>query len=46
MRTDSFNCATFKCALCDFTGGEQIEMEIHDARMHSEKYECALCDFE
>ena len=46
MRTHSFNYATFKCALCDFIGGEQIEMEIHNARLHSEKNECALCDFE
>ena len=46
MRTHSFTYVTFKCALCDFIGGEQIEMEIHDARLHSEKNECALCDFE
>ena len=46
MRTHSFNYVTFKCALCDFIGGEQIEMEIHNARLHSEKNECALCDFE
>ena len=45
-RTHSFNYVTFKCALCDFIGGEQIDMEIHDARVHSDKHECALCDFE
>ena len=45
-RTHSFNYVTFKCALCDFMGGEQIEMEIHDAKMHSEKFECDLCEFE
>ena len=46
MRTHSFNYATFKCALCEFIGGEQIEMEIHDARVQGDKNECALCGFE
>ena len=39
MRTHSFNYVTFKCTHCDFIGGEQIEMEIHNARLHSERNE-------
>ena len=45
LRTHSYNYATFKCALCDFIGGEDIKMEIHNAKMHSDKIECGLFDF-
>ena len=46
MRTHSYNYATFKCALCDFVGGEALDMEVHTAKAHSDNFECGLCDFE
>ena len=34
------------CSQCAFIGWEQVEMEIHDAKIHSEKFQCAIGDFE
>ena len=45
QRTHSYKHAQFKCDLCEFIGGEEIEMEVHVARTHGENYECGLCDF-
>ena len=45
LRIHSYKHAQFKCDLCDFIGGEEIEMEVHVARTHGENYECGLCDF-
>ena len=46
MRTHSYNYVTFKCTLCDFVGGEALDMEVHTATTHSDDFECGLCDFE
>ena len=32
--------------MCEFVGGEEIDMEVHNAKRHSDKFECGLCDFE
>ena len=46
LRTRSIKHAQLKCELCDFFGGEEIEMGIPTARKHGENYECYLCDYE
>ena len=46
MRTHSYRHATYKCAMCEFVGGEEIDMEVHNAKMHSDKFDCGLCEFE
>ena len=34
------------CSQCAFIGVEQVEMKMHDAKIHSEKFQCALGDIE
>ena len=46
MRTHSYQYATYKCAMCEFVGGEEIDMEVHNAKKHSDKFECGHCEFE
>ena len=46
MRTHSYKYCQFKCELCEFIGGDDLEMEVHAARMHGIKFECGLCDYE
>ena len=42
MRTHSYKDAVYKCDLCDFIGGDQIEMEVHLAKLHGDNFECGL----
>ena len=45
MRTHSYKLAQFKCDHCDLVGEDEIDMEVHVARTHEEKFECGLCDY-
>ena len=44
MRTHSYKDAVYKCDLYDSIGGDQIEMEVHLAKLHGENFECGLCE--
>lgn len=46
MRTHSYKEARFKCDDCDFVGQNELTMDVHIGKHHSEKYECGLCEFE
>ena len=46
MRRHSYSHVLYKCDLCDFIGSEEIDMNVHTARVHGENPECGLCDFE
>ena len=35
----------FKCEECDFWGPNQLTMEVHIGKHHSERFECGLCDY-
>ena len=46
MRTHSYKWVQFQCEHCEFIGGEEIDMEVHTAKLHGENIECGLCDYE
>ena len=46
MKSHSYREAHYKCEECDFVGESEITMEVHLGKVHSDKYECGLCDFE
>ena len=35
----------FKCQDCEYWGSNELTMEVHNGRCHSETFECGLCDF-
>ena len=47
MPSHSYNPSSelnFKCEECDFWGPNQLTMEVHVGKHHSERFECGLCD--
>ena len=44
--THSYKEIKYKCEECDFAGQNEVTMEVHLGKHHSEKYECGMCDFE
>ena len=46
VRTHSYSYVQFKCEHCEFIGGEEIDMEVHSAKLHGDKFECGVCDYE
>ena len=44
--THTYKQATYKCDECDFVGQNEVTMEVHNGKHHSEKFECGLCDSE
>ena len=45
MRTHSYKDAVYKCDLCVFVGGDEIEMDLHFAKFQGVNFECDLCDY-
>ena len=39
MRTHSDKFVQYQCEHCDFIGGEEIDMEVHIAKLHGDKFE-------
>ena len=37
--------AKFKCEDCDFYAENELSIEVHQGRCHTESFECGLCDF-
>ena len=46
MRTHSYKFVQYQCEHSDFIGGEEIDMEVHIAKLHGDKFECGLCEYE
>ena len=49
MKSHSYKCSfelKYKFEECEFWGPNEITMEVHIGKHHSEKYECGLCAFE
>ena len=46
MRTHSYSLVQYKCDLCDFMGYYEIDMDVHAAKHHGDKFECGLCEYE
>ena len=46
MRMHSYKYVQYQYGTCDFTGGCDIDMEVHMGKVHGEKFECGLCDYE
>ena len=46
LLTHSYKEIKYKCEECEFTGQNEVTMEVHLGKNHSEKYECGLCDLE
>ena len=44
IKTHSYKKCEYKCEECDFCGTNKITMEVHLGKMHSENFECGLCD--
>ena len=47
LKTHSYKDIQFQCSFChfcNFCSGEQIEMEVHIGKEHSDKFECGHCE--
>ena len=44
--THSYKEIRYKCEECDFIGQNEVTIEVHLGKLHSEKFECGLCDLE
>ena len=46
MRTHSYSLVQYKCDLCELMGNDEIDMDVHAAKLHGDKFECGLCEHE
>ena len=46
MRTHSYKNVQFECEICDFKGGAKTDMDVHLAKLHREKIEYGICEYE
>ena len=46
MRTHSYSLVQYKCDLCEFMGYDEIDMDVHAAKQHGDKFECGICEHE
>ena len=42
--THSYKEVNFKCEECDFSGNNEVSMEVHVNKVHTEELECGLCE--
>ena len=45
MKTHSYKKTKYRCENCEFWGSNEMTMEVHFGRNHSENVECGLCEF-
>ena len=45
METHSYKQANFRCEDCDFVGTNKCTMEVHIGKVHSDDFECGMCEF-
>ena len=46
MKSHSYKCSSklkYKCEECEFWGPNEITMEVHTGKHHSDKFKCGLC---
>ena len=46
MRTHSYSLVQYKCDLRAFMGYDEIDMDVHAAKLHNDKCERELCGFD
>ena len=49
MISHAYKCSSdlqFKCDECEFWGPNSLTMEVHVKKLHSEKINCGLCNYE
>ena len=44
MLSHSYHRVEYKCEECDFYGKDDLAMEIHYRKTHSDQLECGLCE--
>ena len=44
MKTHSYKEAKFKCEECEFIGENEYTMDVHNGKLHSDKFECGICE--
>ena len=45
MKSHSYKETNFKCEDCNFCGKNELSMEVHFGKNHSENFECGLCEY-
>ena len=45
LKSHSYKKIEFKCVHCDFVGGSEETMEVHNGKKHSDSFECGICDY-
>ena len=46
MKFHSYKKSTFKCEDCDYCSENFLTMEVHVGKLHNEKIECGMCNYE
>ena len=44
--THSYKQVQFKCEECHFNGTNEVSMEVHVSKVHTEEIECGMCEYE
>ena len=44
--THSYKEVQFKCEECSYCGNNEVSMEVHVSKVHFEKKECGMCEYE
>ena len=45
MKSHSYQDAKYKCVDCDFVGKNELTMDVHTGRYHTDIFECGICEF-
>ena len=43
--THTFGETKFKCEDCDYCGENELSVEVHQGKCHTEDFECGLCEY-
>ena len=46
MMNHSYKQVQFQCEECDFSGTNEVSMEVHVSKLHTEQIECGICEQE
>ena len=45
MKCHSYQDAKFKCVDCNFVGTNNLTMEVHNGKYHTDIFECGICEY-
>ena len=45
MKSHSYQDAKYKCVDCDFVGTNDMTMDVHTGKYHTDIFECGICEF-